>query len=1728
MRRFFLFLVTFVFCYFTAFSQTILNEGFEGVTFPPEDWSIVNNGGSNTWMASTDYYHSGTKSAYIAYSADPTNNDYLMTPALLPQMGDSIIFWAENTNSSYSEIIDIKISTTGINVSDFTITLASSVEPPTSWQRYAYDLSAYVGQIIYIAICDNTYDGGWVVLDDFSGVHLNVSICPSPTSLISSNITTNSADISWTPRGTESSWEIEYKTASNNVWTSTGNIGTNPYTLSGLMAGTLYDVKVKAICSANDESSWSTTASFRTVCDNVSMLPYTENFDNYGTTIGIFPDCWFRPVTYNPWGTIYPSLYAYTFHSSPASLMFETSTSTPTYSLTPAFNISIDLLQVSFWLKAEDYTYSGAIQVGVMANDTDINTFDTIATIIASTNNWAYYEIALNRSQYVGTGYHIAFKHANPSDDYYNYYLDDVTVDYIPTCIRPDSVNAFNITNNSADISWRERGIAISWNIEYGLAGFTPGTGTIEYGVTTPHILHGLLASTAYDVYIQSDCGGSDQSLWSIKYSFRTACDDITVLPYTENFDNYGTDSDIFPDCWFRPVICYLWGTAYPSLNDYASHSSPASLIFESGTSTPTYSLTPAFNISIESLQVSFWLKAENIISSGSFQIGVMADNNDINTFDPITTIVPSTDAWTYYEIALNTSQYVGTGYHIAFKHANSTRYYNYYLDDVTVDYIPTCIRPDNIVFSDANTTTVNVSWRERGTATSWNVEYGPTGFTLGTGVRIDAVTNPYIIQNLTSSTVYDFYVQSNCGSETSDWTDVNTFVTTQVPINIPFTVDFEDTVENANWALVNGSATNKWYIDTAVNNTVIGNRALYISNNGGVSNTYSTSDNSIVWAYRDIMFTPTTGDYQLSFDWRAFGDGSVEYPYDYIRLFIGDPDMVTASTDQYSIATPNNSIVLRNLLFISSSWSSDTITLSRNYEGRIKRLYFAWKNDDGSGSNPPGAIDNVSIVATSCAEITNLTINNITDFSAEINWTPGNAETSWDIVYDTVGFSLSTGNIISVTDTTYIISGLTPNTNYDVYVRANCGSETGNWVQVNFSTQCLTITTLPFVETFELASPTINCWRVINNNHDDDYWHIHSGYSPHSGIYSAGIFTDYNNGNNDDYLISPSITLTGNQFLSFYQKALSSYEPNDYEVLLSTTGIELSDFTTVLFSDTVSLESYLEVVLDLSAYSGNVHIAFYIPQRGLDGNYLLIDDVTIDTWPSCPVPDNLTITNITDNSATVSWISGGSETQWELDYKVSTDTTWNSVWVNTTPTYNLTGLTDATAYDVKVRAICNVGDSSLYTNVIAFSTTCFPINIFPYLQNFENGGNIPLCWRQYIVTGSTNWTFQTGGYAENPAPSAAHGGIYNACLSSNVYMQTTQLVTPVFDLSQTTDPYMTFWHAQVNWNGDQDSLFVYYKNSSSGNWILLRSYTNNIDSWTKDSISLPNSTSTYSIAFEGHSEFGYGVVIDDVTITDTIVSEDPCNIPTNLAVSNITDVTASVFWTPGGNETNWILEYKKISDVNYTPVNCSSNSYILTALSANTTYNVRVKAICGTGNESDYISSSFTTDTTIIDTYTIIATAGDDGTITPSGTVIVPQGGSQIFTIMPNNGYNVNSVLVDNVSQGNITSYTFSNVQENHTISVSFVAGIEDYAIKNSVRVFPNPTSDNIEIVIDNSDITLKNILLYDIYGKLIREIPVEDTHITVDLKELSNGLYFLRMTSKEGMQGSFKVVKE
>ena len=133
----------------------------------------------------------------------------------------------------------------------------------------------------------------------------------------------------------------------------------------------------------------------------------------------------------------------------------------------------------------------------------------------------------------------------------------------------------------------------------------------------------------------------------------------------------------------------------------------------------------PAIDTNISALQMGFWVKQTS--TNYRMIVGVMSDLEDETTFVPVDTIINSTtSASEYHEVLF--SNYTGNGHYIAFRNITPASYnYSYnYIDDITVDFIPTCPAPTNVTAELINDSTVTVTWTPfDNTQNNFEVAYG-------------------------------------------------------------------------------------------------------------------------------------------------------------------------------------------------------------------------------------------------------------------------------------------------------------------------------------------------------------------------------------------------------------------------------------------------------------------------------------------------------------------------------------------------------------------------------------------------------------------------------------------------------------------------------------------------------------------------------------------------------------------------------------------------------------------------------------------------------------------------------------------------------------------------------------------------------------------------------------------------------------------------------------------
>ena len=420
--------------------------------------------------------------------------------------------------------------------------------------------------------------------------------------------------------------------------------------------------------------------------------------------------------------------------------------------------------------------------------------------------------------------------------------------------------------------------------------------------------------------------------------------------------------------------------------------------------------------------------------------------------------------------------------------------------------------------------------------------------------------------------------------------------------------------------------------------------------------------------------------------------------------------DILVNGTVVASTTGPANGVADDTLAFDAAS--GDTIALgnwsSGSYDSEI-----SWAILDGAGTEiAAGGFGDGTTEVTgycpSCLDPTDLAVSDVTTTTASVTWTANNGETAWEYqVVESGATPAETGTATS--DNLLALTGLTANTAYDVYVRANCGDGvTSAWVMVSFTTECDAVTAFPYTEDFD---SDWSCWSVVNGDGDSYTWSQSATYiTPRSGS-----FTAHGMGSNNDYLISPKFTLTGNERVVWYDIVESTTRNNTYDVLLSTTGKEISDFTVNLGTYDCTNVTWTEHILDLSAYSGDVYIALHQTYSASTFYGFGVDDFTIMENPSCIDPTDLTVADITQTTASVTWTANNGETAWEYQVVAGGATPDATGTATSDNQLALTDLTDNTTYDVYVRANCDADGTSEWVTV---SFTTLPAPIVPDYTN--------------------------------------------------------------------------------------------------------------------------------------------------------------------------------------------------------------------------------------------------------------------------------------------------------------------------------------------------------------------------------------------------------------------------
>ena len=1157
-------------------------------------------------------------------------------------------------------------------------------------------LMDYVGETIRVAFYQES-----TIYDTYSSSSMDLHIanvkvdeyvsCLRPNQVTVASLTSDQIDLTWTPVGEATEWDVLCVPAGTEVdeetapWTL---VQDTMYSFTELSANTSYDIYVRANCGTSYSNSRIVTV--HTDCSIISELPYTDNFDSAPSEY-VLPYCWYRtPGSYGD----YPYTYSYNPYSGRYSLSFYTYAeygTVNTIAATSEFAESIDIntLLVTFMYRG-DYS-TDQLTVGVMTNPTDESTFVPVQTISVDPNTyseWTEYEVDM--SSYTGTGKYIAFKNSATAAAFYGMstggYIDNLMVQSLPSCHRPSNIQLTNLTSSEVSCSWTPAGDETSWDVLCVPQG-TVVDDDAEW-ISVPETLatfSDLSAQTDYTIYVRANCG--DEVSMAKTINFTTSCSAQDV-PWSENFEQY--DFGDFPACW---TVINTNTYDYP----YVTSRGMGYVMVSAGN---TMFATPALTSNIEDLQMTFSLEREGD-QSGTFEVGVMSNLFDPNSFELVQSFMPDQTGLIYnYTVNFSNVQNVGTDRYIVFRQVSTATNWYYWLDNVVVTPMPDCSAP-SLTVSTVGMTEASVTWGDaHGTQFEWEIVYGLAGLNPNDSTPTNVFGETlFTMVDLTPNTSYDVYIRTLCSEEVSDWSAPITIRTLNaLPADLPYSCDFTDTVENAAWTLLNGTCTNNWYIAQPAEET--GN-VMFVSNTG-TTETY-VSSNSAVWAYRDFTFGDAS-EFNVDIMWKALGEGT----WDYLKIYIGSPSEVVAG---YSIVPTGVVPLTTEVLNDHPSFTHLSAILNGSYANSTQRLYFLWKDDGSIEYSPAAVIKSVEIAPVFCSRPSNITVNNITTTSFDVTFQPGSEDdVDWEYAVVPAGSAITDADIVPINDINFSVLGLTPSTMYDVYVRTVC-NDGGNsaWQMTTVSTECGFIT-IPFVENFDniVASGSESafplCWNRFNTYSSSfQFPYVDNAYST-SGSSSLYFYASY-----ATYCMAvlPPIDTTENAMNSLmvsFNMIQPSYIDGELQVGVMSDPENVNTFT-VLESFTVSSTIFETKQLMLNNYTGNGnHIAF----KMVNSNYAFyVDDITIDFLPNCLPPTNLDTVSVSETSAELTWTANGPATSWAVVYGTpgfDPETSGTQVVTNDVP-FTLTGLTANTSYDVYVRSICSTSEMSAVSNVVSFTT---------------------------------------------------------------------------------------------------------------------------------------------------------------------------------------------------------------------------------------------------------------------------------------------------------------------------------------------------------------------------------------------------------------------------------------
>jgi hypothetical protein len=1543
--------------------------------------------GSGTWSVATGDYSSSTGAGHGTYNAKIThgtsgNVTKLITPEIdLSSVASAELSFMHVQRSWSGDIDELKV---------YYRTSSSGSWTLLDGQAYSNAVASWTTEEgITLPNLSSTYQIAFEYTDHFGygvGVdYVNIvqgASCVKPNGLAATLTPGNGsiATLNWTESGTATNWVLEYGTADDFTGATSVNVsGTPSKDLTGLVAETTYYARVKADCGGGDMSDWSATCEFTPTNALTLTVNDGTTTNSYVPIYGYYADATQQSEFIIPAANLASingaTLNSMTFYAN--------------YNFTSTSTFQVYLKEV------EEETFSGT----TFYTANEATTVYTGTVTVSSTDGMT---ITFNSGyDYVGKNLLVGFytsgggNYSNSSSDafygvsatgasismYSSYsasqknFLPKVTFAYsINPFKAPRNLTVSNITNEGATVAWEApvSGTPTGYKYQYMPEGGSWTTLTTTTALSAP--LTGLTANTNYTFQVQAIYSDGESVFAST--TFTTECDAFAI-PY-----EYGFETEADMACW-ETLDCEvdatygLSGYLYNATsNQYARGEAGGCFGFSSygGNTEPQYLFSPELTGIANGLHVEFYYRSLQADDPETFMVGYSTTDKNPASFTWGTEVTSPGPEYQLFK-----ANYLGQVKYVAVKYTSANSYF-LFLDDFTFEEVAACLEPTDVLASDITTTGATISWTP-GTVDDdqWSLYYTTDATEVPDETTVPSVTpitaTSYELTTLTPATTYYVYVRTDCHG--SDWSVPVTFNTLCEGMDLPFTYGFEDDELSVCWNKINDNpAYNSAQISTS--NAHEGSKSLSFYRGS------TTGDLVVVLPV--VSSTYDLSDYQIEYYAKASNT--------YVNMAIGimtDPDDVATFVAQDEAFNPATSYTKYRVRF-------------NGYTGAGN--YVAIKVSRASGSSGYIYLDDLYVSAIpACLETTDPVVSEITAHTAKLDWTGTSA--GYNLEYRSAaymngfseafntsgvpsGWTQYTGLVDEVIAGTATLSsgsgwgtstyGLgTYNLRLNIY-----GNSRKHWVV----TPEFTLADGSAMS-FDLALTAYNGNGAASGTCDDDRFAVL--------VFADNAWTILREWNNSgSHYVYTDIATTGEtvsdidisayvgktvKFAFYGESTVTGNGDNDLHIDNVTIGtpVAAGEWQTATTTEPTATLTGLTAETPYEVrVQGNC---------GAQGVGEWSNFVTFTTTIACPAPTGLAYANLKSTQVDLSWTNGGAD-NWIVAYKQTADTDFTEVSVSSadvtlegnTVTYTLTGLTEETAYTVKVSDNCEVsypGDgTSAWTSTVSFTTmaACSVDNVTidnighytaTVTWNGESASGFTVSYREAASingisedfgTDPTDWIKRTGvlnadGTATLSGTSSWSTGTSNGVFDRHAYMNLYSTknywyITPSMTIKD--GDALNFDLAHTAYSGTQAApntgctthrFAVLISTDNMATWTILREWNNSGSAYVLDEVS-PNGQNsgnidlsayaggTAYIAFFGHSEtssYDNNMHFDNVTIGTPVAAGDWQTLSATESPANLTGLTVGTMYdvkvAPNCDETlaSDIVTFSTVSgDVKY------------------------------------------------------------------------------------------------------------------------------------------------------------------------------------------------------------------